>query len=212
MLRATLRRKLHRLLSRAIVLCGLGIAATLPALAGPTSLPAAVAADMPGARLAGEGSFRWMGLKIYDAVLWVGHSGLDPATPFAHGFALDLAYARNLEGRKIAQASSEQIEKLGEGSADQRAAWARHMEQLFPDVTEGSHITGVYLPGRGANFYRDGKRLGEITDPDFARAFFSIWLDPRTSAPDLRTALLRNAVNRPAGVAVDNPTPPSTAR
>jgi hypothetical protein len=27
-------------------------------------------------------------------------------------------------------------------------------------------------------------------DPEFARAFFAIWLDPRTKAPSLRVALL----------------------
>jgi hypothetical protein len=36
---------------------------------------------------------------------------------------------------------------------------------------------------------------GEIAEPEFARLFFAIWLDPRTSAPDLRAALLR----RPTG-------------
>ena len=32
--------------------------------------------------------------------------------------------------------------------------------------------------------------LGEIADPEFGRAFFAIWLDPRTSAPQLRANLL----------------------
>jgi hypothetical protein len=205
-------RNLSRLLSVLSVLAMLSMPCTAAARSGATSLPAPVAADLPGARLAGEGSFRWMGIKIYDATLWVGDSGLDPAAPYAHRFALDLAYARDLEGSKIAQASSEQIEKLGEGSAEQREAWTRRMEQLFPDVSDGTHITGVYLPGRGAHFYRDGKRLGDIADRDFARAFFAIWLDPRTSAPDLRAALLRHAAKRPAAVAVDDPTNPATAR
>jgi hypothetical protein len=86
------------------------------------------------------------------------------------------------------------------------------MEQLFPDVAEGTHISGVYLPGRGASFYRDGKPLGEIADRNFAKAFFGIWLDPRTSAPELRAALLRNVAKRPVGVTADNPANPQAAR
>lgn len=188
------------------------MAAPCIALAGAVGLPAPVAAELPGARLAGEGSYQWFGLKIYDAALWVGENGLDPASPYAHRFALDLAYARKLDGKKIAQSSREQMAKLGEGSAEQREAWTRRMEQLFPDVAEGTHIIGVYLPGRGASFFRDGRRLGEIADRDFAKAFFAIWLDPRTSAPDLRADLLRDAAKRPAGGAIDNLPNPSAAR
>jgi hypothetical protein len=32
--------------------------------------------------------------------------------------------------------------------------------------------------------------LGTIDDPVFARAFFAIWLDPRTREPQLRNRLL----------------------
>jgi len=32
--------------------------------------------------------------------------------------------------------------------------------------------------------------IGEIPDAAFSRAFFSIWLDPRTAEPGLRAALL----------------------
>jgi Chalcone isomerase-like len=39
-------------------------------------------------------------------------------------------------------------------------------------------------------FYLDGKLLGEIADVEFAQAFFAIWLDPRTSASNLRKQLL----------------------
>jgi hypothetical protein len=46
------------------------------------------------------------------------------------------------------------------------------------------------VPGFGARFWRNGAPLGEVADPAFSRAFFSIWLDPRTSAPELRAALL----------------------
>jgi hypothetical protein len=64
------------------------------------------------------------------------------------------------------------------------------MRALFPDVAAGDTLAGEHLPGRGARFFRNGQALGEIADAEFSRAFFSIWLDARTSAPELRAALL----------------------
>jgi hypothetical protein len=56
---------------------------------------------------------------------------------------------------------------------------------VFPDVQSGDRITGLYLPGQGARFYFGERLLGEVNDAEFARAFFAIWLDPRTRAPAL---------------------------
>ncbi|UUZ55997.1 chalcone isomerase family protein [Massilia sp. H-1] len=67
------------------------------------------------------------------------------------------------------------------------------MKEIFPDVKEGTRISGVFLPGSQARFYLDGKPLATVPDPEFARAFFAIWLDPKTSAKGLRTALLKDA-------------------
>ncbi len=152
--------------------------------------PSHIAAEIPQAWLAGQGTFRWFGLKLYDAQLWTGSQGYrgDGST-----FALDLRYARDLKGSRIARASHDEIEKLGIGSPDQRTAWLARMEKLFPDVQDGTRITGVYLPGAGARFYLDGKPLGEVKDAEFGKAFFAIWMDTRTTAPALRAALLGNA-------------------
>jgi hypothetical protein len=68
------------------------------------------------------------------------------------------------------------------------------MAKLFPGVRPGDHIVGIYRAG-GAAFQFNGQAIGEIADPVFARQFFGIWLDPRTSAPELRAALLK----RPGG-------------
>jgi hypothetical protein len=128
-------------------------------------------------------------LKIYSAELWVGPQGYSPAAPFA----LDLRYARKLDGKKIAEASAEQMEKIGAGGAAERQAWLRKMTAIFPDVQEGTHITGIYLPQQGVRFYLDGKPLATIADAGFAAAFLGIWLDPKTTAPKLRAALLKDA-------------------
>jgi hypothetical protein len=165
-------------------------------LAGSSIAPAHIQSEVRQARLAGEGTFRWFGLKIYDAQLWVGEKGYVEQAPYSEKFALNLRYARSLYGAKIAEASRDEMLKLGLGTEQQRANWQADMEKLFPEVDEGTQLTGVYLPGEGARFYLDGKPLGEIRDAEFARAFFAIWLDANTSAQKLRTALLADAAPR----------------
>lgn len=178
------------ILSRSIFSLVLMLSASLPAW---SATPAPIQTEITGARLAGQGTFSYFGMKIYDAQLWVGPKGYDAAAPTAAPLALDLNYARSLDGKKIAEASRDEMAKLHVGSAAQRAAWLSKMTAIFPNVREGMHITGVYQPAFGAKFYLDGKPLGEIADPEFGHAFFAIWLDPKTTGGKLRDALLADA-------------------
>jgi len=147
---------------------------------------ACTAAQASGMTRLGEGTLRWFGIKVYEARLWTPGGAPD----FARPLRLELRYARALRGPAIAARSDEEIARLGFGSPEQRAAWSAAMQRLFPDVGAGDMLAGEHLPGRGARFLRNGAPLGEVADPEFSRAFFSIWLDPRTSAPELRAALL----------------------
>jgi hypothetical protein len=149
-------------------------------------LPDAVRAELPTARLTGEGRMRWFGLLLYDAKLWVDA----PAWSWDAPFALDLEYARDFAGTRIAQASADEIRRIGLADGPKLTAWRDAMARAFPDVRKGDHITGVYRPGVGAEFFHQGRSTGPVRDPEFARAFFSIWLDARTREPKLRAALL----------------------
>jgi len=149
------------------------------------AVASAVHASLPLEPL-GDGTMRWFGLKIYEARLWTAGGAPD----FSRPFRLELRYARSLRGEAIAERSVEEIERLGFGTPEQRERWLAAMRRLFPDVAEGDALAGEHLPGRGARFTRNGRPLGEVVDPAFSRAFFSIWLDPRTSEPGLRAALL----------------------
>ena len=157
-----------------------------------TAAPDHIEAAVPQARLAGTGLFTYFGMKIYTAELTVGARGYAPAAPFA----LDLRYERNLKGKKIAEASADQMEKIGAGTPAQRQAWLQKMTAIFPDVAEGHHLTGINLPDTGVRFFHNGVAIGAIDDPAFARAFFGIWLDPASTAPALRKALLSQAAPR----------------
>ncbi|MBI2753665.1 MAG: chalcone isomerase family protein [Betaproteobacteria bacterium] len=164
-------------------------AAAPAAQASPLAPPAEVAGALPDAHLHGRATLRFFGLDIYQASLWV-PAGFDPARWQQQTFALQLTYLRDLQGRAIAQRSVTEMRRqdtLDETLADQ---WEARMAALFPDVRRGDRITGMYLPGRGARFVHNGRELGEVADPRFARMFFGIWLAPKTSEPGMRTALL----------------------
>lgn len=145
---------------------------------------------LPNAAPVGSGSFRWFGLKVYDARLWAERRSIGADDWVRTPLALELTYARTLYGSRIADASVDEMKKLGIGSAAQRRAWLDAMKQIFPDVEQGTQLIGVYRPGQATRFIRNGVAVGEIADPEFGPAFFAIWLHPRTSAPKLRAALL----------------------
>ena len=147
-------------------------------------------------RLAGTGRLTWFGLHVYDAALYL-PGGVTPATLGDSRFVLELRYARALEGRAIATASRDEMARMNLADAATLARWTEQMARLFPDVKRDQRLAGVNLPGRGVSFYFDGRPLGTIDDPAFARAFFAIWLDERTRAPQLRQALLAGTPARP---------------
>jgi hypothetical protein len=131
----------------------------------------------------GSGEFRRFGFLIYEATLWAGD---DPQRP---PLMLRLDYKRNIAGADIAAASIKEMQRTVSDEMRLRD-WGERMARIFPDVKPGDHIIGHYRP-EGAVFMQNERLLGRIDDPSFAQAFFGIWLDPRSSAPQLRAALLR---------------------
>ena len=165
------------------------VAALRPGAAWAQALPAELQRALPGAQLQGEGRLRFLGLRVYDARLWV-PSGWEAAAWARTPLALELIYARSLKGKLIAERSLTEMARSGPIDEAQRSAWLAAMGALFPDVNEGDRITGVFTPGSTATFFLNGQTLGEVRDARFAERFFGIWLSPQTSEPALRQALL----------------------
>jgi len=139
-----------------------------------------------GVQLQGQGRMTVWGFDVYDARLYVGDQRGQS------GFALDINYLRSLKGSDITKSTIDEMQRLGVGEPN-RSAWGKKLDGIFPDVVSGSSLTAIHVPGRGTVFLHNGKPAGEIAGDDFAKAFFSIWLDPKTAAPKLRTALIGQA-------------------
>ncbi len=148
-----------------------------------------------GPGCAGQGLLRFWGLEVYQARLWVG-PGFRPESYASQPFALELEYPRAFKASAIAERSIEEMRRLGSFSEAQARRWQRALQAALPDVRPGDRIVGLNRPGQGVRFEQDGRLLGELADPEFARLFFAIWLAPASPEPALREALL-------AGLAAD---------
>ncbi len=162
----------------------LGLAPVSPAMAQADWIKESIA----GAQKLGAGPLRFLGLRIYDAELWA-NADFRLDNFFEHQHALKLTYARTLYGKLIAERSEQEISKLGIGDEKKRKVWLEQMTKLFPDVNKGDSLSALYTPGKGLKFLRNDAPLGDIADPEFARAFMAIWFAPGTSEPGLRKQL-----------------------
>ncbi|MEJ2456290.1 MAG: chalcone isomerase family protein [Candidatus Thiodiazotropha sp.] len=141
--------------------------------------------DHSNLRPVGSGVLKWWGVTLYEATLLAPDGEYRPDSPHA----LQIAYRYGFSREQLARATLKEIERL-QGEHEDRAVLFDRFRKLFTDVTPGDRITGIHLPGQGADFYGPQGYLGRLPDPALAAAFFEIWLDPRTREPELRRQLL----------------------
>jgi len=178
-----------------LVAAGAIVAALM--LAGPSAgathdavrAPAEVAGALPAARLQGSGALRFLGLLVYEARLWT-TAEFTPERYDAHTFALELRYARRLEGAAIAERSIAEMRRIGTFDQTRARAWLDQLIRALPDVNPGDRLTGVRGPDGVSRFYSNGQPTLSIADPEFGRLFFGIWLSNNTSEPALRRELI----------------------
>ncbi len=159
------------------------------ALGLAVALPARAQGELAGLKRHASAEMRFWGLHIYDIRLWADEAW-DAARWAEQRFALELEYARALQGAEIAKRSLAEMRRQGEIAPAQAELWLAEMAAAFPDVKAGDRITGLHEPARGLRFFVNGQARREVADPRFARLFFGIWLSPQTSEPKLRERLL----------------------
>lgn len=162
-----------------------GVQASVPAL----PLPGEIRALGNDWQMMGSARFRKYFINVYDGRLWVTAGAFD----WQGVYALDLTYALDFKARDLAKRSVDEMRQIGEISDARLVEWEGVMRRAFPDVKAGDRLIGVNLPGRETRFYLNGKLFSTVPDPAFGRAFFGIWLDPRTSEPAFRKDLLAGA-------------------
>lgn len=154
--------------------------------------PDFVTRHIPNAATVGAGRYTYMTIDLYDAVLYAPNGQWQAGQPMA----LSLTYLTNLKGHKIAQRSVEEIRQQGFTDETRLSTWDAQMREIFPDVTNGTSLTGVYTDTGETRFFKNGELIGQIADKEFGMQFFNIWLDQKSSAPALRSALLEQGIKR----------------
>jgi hypothetical protein len=140
---------------------------------------------LPGFRPSEPQRLKIWGFDIYDARLWTKAAFSVPQFT-SQSFGLEITYLRKVEGKDIAKSSIDEMKRIGQISPEQQKAWLKAMSDTFPSVGNGDKLLGVYKPNEGAEFWINQKPLGVISDPQFAKLFFGIWLHEATSVPAIR--------------------------
>jgi hypothetical protein len=141
-----------------------------------------VAKNISQVEALGQGRMTYWGFTLYDAKLY---TSKEPKG----GIALDIQYLRKFEAKDLAKQTLEELKKLGI-SETQRAEWADPLARAFKTVQVGDSITAIKKPQGSTQFFYNGQFVSEIFGESFSKAFFGIWLHPKTSAPQLRKVLL----------------------
>ena len=150
----------------------------LVALCVPASAETRIVSQfVPNAQLVGEARLKYLIWNVFDAELYAPYGRWKPDAPFA----LTLNYLRKISGKAIVDRSVSEMRRLGVDNEAKLAGWRRDMEKLFSDVSTSTRITGIRDQNGNAVFLRNGRRMGEIRDPDFSKSFFDIWLSDKAS-------------------------------
>jgi hypothetical protein len=142
--------------------------------------------------LRGVSTFRYWGLRVYTAALYV------PASATLQGTAneeipkkLILRYHRSLSIDQFVENSEETLEKDPQLSLEALRPSLSRMNSLYVPVQEGDTYSISYNPKQATmSLFFNDRLLGQITDRQFARAYFGIWLSEHSVSKDFTNELL----------------------
>ncbi|MBT5332203.1 MAG: hypothetical protein HOL48_10535 [Porticoccaceae bacterium] len=141
---------------------------------------------MDEARLIGSATHEVVFWDIYDLTLYAEERPFMGSPPYA----LEIAYNKGFTADLIADKSIALIREQNFDDEMRLAEWHSQLINIFPDVSKGTVLTGIYTDEKETAFYCDGEYIGEIKDPEFGLYFFNIWLGEDSSEPKLRRELI----------------------
>ncbi|WP_240994309.1 hypothetical protein [Klebsiella quasipneumoniae] len=156
--------------------------------------PAAHAADWRAWRRVGEATLTWGPFTVYHSQLRTPNGRYDGPQ---QDRALIITYQRDIDREALVDATRDQWQAQGILQQEPRSeAWLRMLQGLWPDVAPGSQLAFVVRGGEGQFWYRASAAqtaftpLGPRQSAAFSTRFLAIWLDPRTTYPELRQQLI----------------------
>ena len=157
-------------------------------------VPAASAADWLTWRRVGEATLTWGPFTVYTSQLRTPDGRYDGPQ---QDRALIITYQRAIDSDELVAATREQWQAQGILQQEPRSeAWLSMLQGLWPDVAAGTQLAFVVSGGEGQFWYRASAAqpaftpLGPRQSAAFSTRFLAIWLDPRTTYPELRQQLI----------------------
>jgi hypothetical protein len=90
---------------------------------------------------------------------------------------LVLRYHRSVTVDQFVEKSEETLEENPRLSLDQLRPFLSRMKSMYAPVKEGDAYAITYNPAQGAlSLFFNERLLGTIDNPEFARAYFGIWV------------------------------------
>ena len=161
--------------------------AVATAQGGHRPLPPQVLSTAPGIHPFGKGRHSWLGIRVYDATLWI----VGPQWSAAAPHALDIEPGRDVPADTLVKSAIAQLRDLKVGDARQLGIWQAEMKKLIPNVKQGDQVV-IFCPDTNRTLsYLNNSSTGEVDDPSFCRAVMSVWLHPQTKHQAVRKSLLR---------------------
>ena len=192
LLSATMRRLMTRLIPtgaaplRLVAMLLVLVSATFAIAARP--LPPQVLSKAPEIHPFGKGRHSWLGIRMYDATLWI----VGPQWSAAAPQALDIEPGRAVPADTLVKNAITEMRDLKVGDARQLGIWQAELRQIIPNVRQGDQIV-IFCPDTKRTLaYLNGSSTGSIDDPSFCPAVMSVWLHPQTKHQAIRKSLLGN--------------------
>lgn len=160
-------------------------------LAGVT-LPDTVTVDGKPLVLNGMGLRTKMFVKVYVGGLYLEKKGTDGAAIAAADAPkrLVMHFLHAVDKEKLSASWEEGFQKnakLGKDGVLYVTGW---LNGLMEDMKPGDEMVFTYIPGQGLEVMVKGKVKGTNAKPDWAAAFFSVFLGPEPPTADLKKGLL----------------------
>jgi len=139
----------------------------------------------------GEGTLRWMFIRVYDGALYLDAS--DPKRNPLDDTAkrLELAYAVGISAEQFRESGNTILRRnvdpsIWEAIRDRVEA----INAAYVDVGDGDRYALTYLPGTGTTLSLNGTDLVTVEGADFAKAYFTIWLGEDPAQKSFKRQLL----------------------
>lgn len=151
--------------------------------------PPEISANLNAPQQVGEARYSVLAINLFDASLW----SADGAFAWDQPFVLSLTYLRRIRAQSLVNRTMSELEARGRGDEASRAALRVQLERCFTTVVAGDRVTAYALSAHSAQFYLNGAPRCSVEWPNFRRAFFGIWLEPRGSTRTFSERLLGQA-------------------